>query len=108
MDMSTLPAPVRRALAAANDGDIEKFLATFTDHGAVNDWGREFRGHKAIRRWSDDEFIGKQITLEITDIAQTGETVTVSAQVGGNGFNGPSDFTFTLNGDRLDLMRITG
>lgn len=108
MDMTKLPAPVRRALTAANDGDTDAFLAIFTDHGAVDDWGREFRGHDAIRGWSDNEFIGKQITLDVTGIEQTGDTVTVSAQVGGNGFNGPSDFTFTLNGDRLDLMRITG
>ncbi|QIS04329.1 nuclear transport factor 2 family protein [Nocardia brasiliensis] len=108
MDTTTLPAPVRRALTAANSGDTNAFLATFTDHGTVDDWGREFRGHEAIRRWSDNEFIGKQITLEITSTTQTRDTVTVSAQVGGNGFNGPSDFTFTLNGDHLDLMRITG
>lgn len=108
MDTTTLPAPVRRALTAANAGDINTFLDTFTDTGTVDDWGREFRGHNAIRDWSDNEFIGKQITLEVTGIKQAGDTVIVTAQVGGNGFNGPSGFIFTLNGDRLDLMRITG
>jgi hypothetical protein len=29
-------------------------------------------------------------------------------EVGGNGFNGPSDFAFSINGDHLQLMRITG
>lgn len=108
MNAITLPAPVRRALTAANAGDIDAFLATFTATGAVNDWGREFRGRDAIRGWSDNEFIGKQITLDVTGIRQAGNTVIVSAQVGGNGFTGPSDFTFTVTGDHLDLMLITG
>mgnify|MGYP001599985725 CR=1 FL=1 len=51
---------------------------------------------------------GKQVTLRVTDSRTEGDTTTVSAQVGGNGFNGPSDFVFTLAGDRIALMRITG
>jgi hypothetical protein len=103
-----LPAPVERALYSANGGDTEGFLAAFADDGAVNDWGREFRGHEAIQGWSDDEFIGKQVTLEVTGARTEGATTTVSTQVGGNGFNGPSDFAFTTDNDRITLMRITG
>src|ERR1700733_5910429 len=103
-----LPAPVRRPRHSANGGDSDGFLSAFTDDGAVNDWGREFRGPDAIRGWSDDEFIGKQVTLEVTGTRTEGAITTVSAQVGGNGFNGPSDFAFTVEGDRISLMRITG
>ncbi|GHJ37958.1 nuclear transport factor 2 family protein [Streptomyces sp. TS71-3] len=108
MATAALPAPVRRALDAANNGDTDAFLAVFTEDGAVNDWGREFRGGDAIRGWSDAEFIGKQVTLDVTGTRADGDTVTVSAQVGGSGFNGPSDFAFTVAGDRVSLMRITG
>jgi hypothetical protein len=104
----TLPVPVAAALEAANAGNIEDFLNTFADDGAVDDWGRVFTGHAAIREWSDGEFIGKQVVLDISGVRTEGATVTVSAQVGGNGFNGPSDFVFTVAGDRLALMRITG
>ncbi len=103
-----LPAPVERALRAANDGDTDGFLAAFAEDGAVDDWGREFRGPAAIRGWSDAEFIGKQVTLEVTGARSQGPTTTVSTQVGGKGFNGPSDFAFTVEGDRIALMRITG
>jgi hypothetical protein len=103
-----LPAPVRRALRSANGGDTDGFLAAFTDDGAVDDWGREFRGADAIRGWSDAEFIGKQVTLDVTGVRTEGATTTVSAQVGGNGFTGPSDFAFTVQGDRIALLRITG
>jgi hypothetical protein len=106
--MPAMPDPVRRAVDAANGGDIDGFLAVFGDDGAVNDWGRVFRGPDAIRGWSDAEFIGKQVTLDITGVRTHGDVVTVSAQVGGNGFNGPSDFAFTVDGDHVSLMRITG
>jgi hypothetical protein len=103
-----LPLPVAAALEAASAGATEDFLAAFAPDGAVDDWGRVFRGHDAIRGWSDAEFIGKQVTLRVTQSRTEGDTTTVSAEVGGNGFNGPSDFAFTVQGDHVALMRITG
>ncbi|WP_031521393.1 nuclear transport factor 2 family protein [Streptomyces sp. NRRL F-5123] len=109
MTHAPLPVPVAAALEAANAGATEDFLAAFAEDGAVDDWGREFRGHDAIRAWSDAEFIGKQVRLDVTGCHRTdGDTITVSAQVGGNGYNGPSDFAFTVSGDRVSLMKITG
>ncbi|SEF82505.1 hypothetical protein SAMN05216223_102157 [Actinacidiphila yanglinensis] len=103
-----LPIPVAAALEAAGAGNTEDFLAAFAADGAVDDWGRVFRGHDAIREWSDAEFIGKQVTLRVTGTRTEDATTTVSAVVGGNGFNGPSDFAFTVAGNRITLMRITG
>ncbi|HEX5405184.1 MAG TPA: nuclear transport factor 2 family protein [Pseudonocardiaceae bacterium] len=103
-----LPDPVRRAIDAAVAGDTDGFLAEFAESGSVDDWGRLFTGHGAIRGWSDNEFIGRQVTLDERGAQVDGPDVTVTAQVGGNGFNGPSNFVFTLDGDRVVLMRITG
>ena len=104
--MSEVPSQVQRLLDAANAGDIDAFLAGFTEDGVVDDWGREFRGAAAIRGWSDNEFIGKQVSLDVTGVAsKAGETV-VTAQVGGNGFNGPSHFSFRVAGDRVSRMTI--
>jgi hypothetical protein len=103
-----LPLPVAAALEAASAGATEDFLASFAPDGAVDDWGRVFRGPDAIREWSDAEFIGKQVTLRVTGSRTEGDTTTVSAEVGGKGFNGPSDFAFTVQGDHVTLMRITG
>jgi hypothetical protein len=108
MTDNPLPAPVQAAVDAANAGDTDAFVAVFTADGAVDDWGRVFTGAEAIRGWSDQEFIGKQVTLDVTDSRTEGTTTTISTQVGGNGFNGPSDFAFTLDGSRVALMRITG
>lgn len=103
-----MPIPVAAALEAADAGHTEDFLAAFAEDGAVNDWGRVFRGHEAIRQWSDAEFIGKRVTLRVTGVRTEGDTTVVSTQVGGQGFNGPSDFAFTVAGDRVQLMAITG
>jgi hypothetical protein len=101
-----LPGPVAALLAAANAHDTDAFLAAFTADGVVDDWGREFRGADAIRRWSDAEFIGVAVTLDVTEVAERdGETV-VAAQVGGGGFNGPSHFAFAVEGDRVRRMTI--
>ncbi|MDJ0343071.1 nuclear transport factor 2 family protein [Streptomyces sp. H10-C2] len=108
MVTSDLHPAVRRATDAANSGNTEAFLDSFTDDGAVDDWGRVFTGREAIRGWSDKEFIGTAVSLDITAVRRSGDSVTVSATVGGNGFNGPSDFAFTVDGDRISLMRITG
>jgi hypothetical protein len=67
--MSQLPSPVERAIAAANHGDTDAFLATFTADGVVDDWGREFVGREAIRGWSDREFIGVQVALTVTTVS---------------------------------------
>jgi hypothetical protein len=100
------PEPVARLLQAANDQDTDAFLASFTDDGVVDDWGREFAGADAIRAWSDKEFIGVAVTLEIVTVTSEGDTTTVAAQVGGGGFNGPSHFTFAVRDGLVARMTI--
>ena len=103
---SDIPQPVGRLLDAANGHDTDAFLTSFTDGGVVDDWGREFRGAKAIRDWSDREFIGVDVTLEVIGVTASGEDTTVAAQVGGRGFNGPSHFTFAVRDGRVSRMTI--
>jgi hypothetical protein len=102
----SLPGPVATLLAAANAHDVDAFLASFTPDGVVDDWGREFRGAEAIRGWSDREFIGVAVVLDVTGVEQRGEETVVTAQVGGDGFNGPSHFAFAIAGDRVARMTI--
>jgi ketosteroid isomerase-like protein len=104
--MTELPDPVAAAIAAANAHDTAAFLACFAADGVVDDWGRAFRGPDAIREWSDREFIGVQVTLDVTATERAGDAVTVTAEVGGDGFNGPSHFTFRFDGDLVTRMTI--
>ncbi|MFH5208175.1 nuclear transport factor 2 family protein [Antrihabitans sp. NCIMB 15449] len=98
--------PIRALLDATNSGDVAAFLDSFTADGVVDDWGREFRGREEIKGWSDREFLGKQVTLEVTGVEKSGGETTLTAAVGGNGFNGPSTFVFVVDGDKLDRMNI--
>jgi hypothetical protein len=104
--MSDLPGPVSAAIEAANANDTAAFLACFRPDGVVDDWGREFRGADEIRGWSDREFIGVHVSLDVTDVEQEDGATTVTATVGGEGFNGPSHFTFDVAGDLLARMTI--
>ena len=104
--LESAPAPVATLLEAANANDTEAFLAMFVEGAVVDDWGREFAGTDAIRGWSDREFIGKHVSLKIDAIQQQGDLTVVTAQVGGDGFNGPSHFSFLIDGDLVARVTI--
>lgn len=104
--MTDLPGAVATLLDAANANDTDGFLRTFAPDAVVDDWGREFRGHEAIRGWSDREFIGVRVALDVTDVERRGDETTVAATVGGDGFNGPSHFTFRVRGGLVERMTI--
>ena len=102
-----IPAAVQRALTAIDEQDNDAFVAAFAADGYVDDWGRQFRGHDRIRSWSENELIGKRATFTGTEVSTPGNPLTIVTQVGGDGFNGPSHFTFTIDGDHLASMAIT-
>ena len=66
--MNDLPGPVAAAIDAANANDTAAFLACFIPDGVVDDWGREFRGPDEIRVWSDREFIGAHVSLDVKEV----------------------------------------
>lgn len=106
--MDTMPTPVRTAVDAINNGDTEGFVSLFGERGSVDDWGRIFTGPEALRGWSDAELIGKRCSLDVTDVRSVAASTVLSVRVGGDGFNGPSDFAFDVDGDAIRQMRITG
>ena len=106
-NQENLPAAVRRVLTAVDDLDADAFVAAFAADGFVDDWGRQFRGPEQLRSWSDGEFIGKRVTFTSTEVSTPGNPVTIATQVGGDGFNGPSHFTFDVQDDQLASMTIT-
>jgi hypothetical protein len=101
-----MPPPVAAAIDAANANDFEAFIACFASDGVVDDWGREFRGPDEIRAWSDREFIGARVSLEVTEVNRRNGTTVVTATVGGDGFNGPSHFKFQVEAERVVRMSI--
>jgi hypothetical protein len=106
-DQDTLPTAVQRVLRAVDTLDADAFVASFAPDGYVDDWGRQFRGPDQIRSWSDTEFIGKRVTFTDSHISTPGNPVTIATTVGGDGYNGPSHFTFETQNDQIASMTIT-
>ena len=104
--MPDLPAPVAKLVSALQAGDTDAFLALFPEDGVVDDWGRRFVGHAAIRGWSDKEFIGAKGVLTPRKTSRDGDTVTVDAGWKSNFYSGDSRFVFVLDGGRVREMRI--
>ncbi len=102
-----MPAFITAFVNAVNAGDTEAFLALFEDNGTVDDWGSRYIGRAQIRNWSNRELIGVDATLAITASEQHGNLFNVLVLVGGGGVNGPSRFSFTMNGALVREMRIT-
>jgi hypothetical protein len=46
------------------------------------------------------------VSLDVQSAEQQGTATAVTANVGGKGFNGPSTFTFDVDGDRIARMTI--
>ena len=101
-----LPAPVARAVDAVNAGDTDAFLAAFAPDGWIDDNGRRFTGHDAMRGWSDRELIGARTRFDVTGTVPTDDGIALDIEVASDGFNGYSRFAFALAGDALRSMTI--
>jgi len=102
-----MPASIARVVAAVNRGDVEAFLDEFPEDGVVDDWGSLYGGHAAIEAWLKREVIGVKQTWTVTRVEGSGDEVSILADVGGGGFNGPSRFSFTLADGLVKRMKIT-
>jgi len=102
----TMPPIVTAVIAAVNAGDTDAFLDLFDTAGSVDDWGSIYRGQEEIRVWSDRELIGAKAHFDLLSAEQQGNGASMMVKVGGDGFNGPSRFTFLQDG-RIRQMRIT-
>jgi ketosteroid isomerase-like protein len=109
MSEPKLPDPINAFVEAVNRGDTDSFLDFFLDDGAVDDSGRRFAGHRAIREWSNREFIGAKGHITVTGVEQqTKNRVNITADWVSNYFTGPSRFIFVLKGNRIQELRISG
>ncbi|MFJ3957184.1 nuclear transport factor 2 family protein [Arthrobacter sp. NPDC090010] len=103
---AALPAPVDAFVEAVNRHDEEAFLDFFPTDGFVDDWGRVFTGRKAIKSWSDKEFIGARGVMTVQNVTQDAGSVTVVADWRSEYANGLSSFTFAVSGGKLASMTI--
>jgi hypothetical protein len=106
--MVEVPRIIEELRDAINRGDLAAFLSFFPEDGVVEDWGRRFIGHTAIRGWSDEELIGAKGTLTINGVLSSSPTeVALETHWASNFFTGEGRFDFVIEGDKIREMRIS-
>lgn len=108
MSGPVLPSPVDAVVQAINAGDTKGFLGFFTPGGVVDDWGKRYVGHAAIRTWSDRELIGAKGVLTVRSVATQGSVVTLDGDWKSSVYTGPGRFIFRLEVPLVSEWRITG
>jgi hypothetical protein len=82
--MSTeLPAIIAEHIAAVNDFDTDRIVATFAPGAYVNDNRREIWGTEAIRAFVAKEFVGDSVTMEVREVIDHHGDIIVRAKYDG-------------------------
>ncbi|TMM41460.1 MAG: nuclear transport factor 2 family protein [Actinobacteria bacterium] len=91
---------------AANNSDRAAFRALFAPDAVVIDTGRKFEGIDNIERWSDREFIGANMRIEIERIDTKSDGATLHSKVHSDGFNGRAKVEFTVQDGLIHRVHI--
>jgi len=102
----TLPAPVQAFVDAINRGDTDAFVATFTEDGFIDDWGRVMRGRDGVHRWAGSDAIGARARMNILSATSECDITRVRFGWSSRVFNGESDGIFVVDGERLASFTI--
>src|ERR1700691_2577317 len=78
-----LPAIVAEHIAAVNDFDTERIVATFAPDAYVNDNRREIWGTQAIRAFMAKEFVADRVTMEVREVLDHYGDIIVRARYDG-------------------------
>ena len=108
MTTDALPQAVADFFAATNTDDRGRFVAAFADDAVLDDWGHLYAGKDAIAGWNETDNMGVSSRIDVTGFDERDGAYVVSIQVTGNGYNGGGSMTFTLDGDRISRVVITG
>ncbi len=111
--MSTeLPAIVAEHIAAVNDFDTDRIVATFAPDAYVNDNRREIWGTESIRAFMAKEFVGDHVTMEVLEVVDHYGDILVRARYDGtyDKTNLPENFVMTsyfgVRGGRIISLTV--
>jgi hypothetical protein len=92
-----LPAIVAEYIAAVNDFDTDRIVATFAPGAYVNDNRREIWGAESIRAFIAKEFVGDHVTMDVREVVDHYGDILVRAAFDGtyDKANLPDDFVMT-------------
>lgn len=106
-----LSKPVEVHFQATNADDPVTFLSIFADNAVLINAGKEYHGKTAIKEWSDREYFGVHLRLEVINTVQDAAEIVVTAKSDGDydksGLPDPLylDFHFTVEGDKITRLR---
>jgi len=109
--MNPLPPLIEAYVRATNNHDRASYMALFAEDAIVEDIGREFRGHDAIREWSNHEVFGADVTLDVLDFTNKNREAVVQTLVDGTfdrtGLPNPLIIihSITTKGDKIVRLR---
>lgn len=103
-----LPPPIAAFFEALNTHDTDHFITIFTADALVADEGQEYRGGDAIKGWIDRANAQYNPKAEVTDLANVGDVIVVTAQVSGTFPGSPIQLrhNFTLKNDKIAVLTI--
>jgi hypothetical protein len=107
-----MPQSIAVFIKATNAHKSDEFLATLTEGAVITDEGQEYRGIAAIKKWSDEKYIGARVTLDAVDLMNGDGKTIVTLRVDGNfdktGLPDPLllDFHFTLDTNKISALDI--
>ena len=107
-----MPQSIAAFIRATNAHNSDEFLATLTEGAVIADEGQEYRGIAAIKKWSDEKYIGARVTLDAVDLMNGDGKTIVTLRVDGNfdktGLPDPflMDFHFTLDTNKISALDI--
>ncbi len=103
--------PIEAHFQAINTDDPVTFLSIFADTAVVIDAGKEYHGKTAIKEWSDRDYFGVHLRLEITNAVRDATEIVVTAKSDGDYDKSDLpdplylDFHFTIEQDKVTRLR---
>ncbi|WMJ89188.1 nuclear transport factor 2 family protein [Anaerocolumna sp. MB42-C2] len=105
-----IPKAVEIHFQAVNANDPVAFLSIFAENAVVIDAGKEYYGKPDIKEWSDHEYFGVHLRLEVINAVQDAKEIVVTARCDGDynkvGLPDPLflDFHFMMDGDKITRL----
>ena len=107
-----IPHSIAAFIKTSNAHNSDEFLDTLTEGAVITDEGQEYRGIAAIKKWSDEKYIGARVTLDAVDLINVDGKSIVTLKVDGDfdktGLPDPflMDFHFTLDTNKISALDI--
>ncbi len=103
--MNELPPSLKSYIDAVNRHDVDAMLLAFSKAATVRDEGKTYTGHADIRAWMAETTRKYRVTVEVSDVARTGDTFKIAMLVSGNFPGSPATLHYVFV---LDVGLIAG